>query len=276
MSGQYRLTWLCEALLVSRSGYYEWIGRRQNPSPRAEQNRLLRERIRSEFLRSHRTYGSPRITRALGGGVSRKRVARLMREENLRARQRSKYRVRTTDSRHADPIAPNRLREFKSVRPNQAWATDATYLLTSEGWIYIVALIDLFTRRIVGWSMGSSLDAGLAVRALQMAIAQRRPAPDLIVHSDRGMQFASAAFRNVLAQHRLLASMSRKANCYDNADIESFWSSLKYEVVYHQRFATKNEARAAVFAYIEAFYNRTRMHSSLGYLSPAQFESNLN
>jgi putative transposase len=276
MSGTYKLSWLCEALLVSRSGYYEWLRRRHRPSAREQQNRILRERIRTEFVRSRHTYGSPRITRALGGGISRKRVARLMRQERLWARQRSKYRVRTTDSRHADPIAPNRLRGFQPSAPDQAWATDATCLLTGEGWLYVVAIIDLFTRRIVGWSIGNSLDAGLCISALKMAIAGRRPAAGVIVHSDRGMQFASAAFRNVLAEHRLVASMSRKANCYDNAYIESFWSSLKYEVVYHRRFATRAEARSAVFSYIEAFYNRIRMHSSLGYLSPAQFESKLN
>jgi putative transposase len=276
MSGQYKVGWLCEALLVSRSGYYEWLRRRESPSARELQNRALRERIKAEFVRSRQTYGSPRITRALGGGIGRKRVARLMRQERLWARQRSKYRVRTTDSRHADPIAPNRLRGFQPSAPDQAWATDATYLLTGEGWIYLVALIDLYTRRIVGWSMDNTLDAHVVVRALQMALAQRRPAAGLIVHSDRGTQFASAAFRKVLAAHQLVASMSRKANCYDNAYIESFWSSLKYEVVYHQRFATRAAARAAVFSYIEAFYNRTRMHSSLGYLSPAQFEENQN
>jgi transposase InsO family protein len=276
MSGNYKLSWLCEALLVSRSGYYEWLRRRHCPSAREQQNRALRERIKAEFVRSRHTYGSPRITRALGPGVSRKRVARLMRQERLWARQRSKYRVRTTDSRHADPIAPNRLGGFRPSAPDQAWATDATCLLTGEGWLYVVAIIDLFTRRIVGWSIGSTLDADLCIRALQMAIAGRRLPPGVIVHSDRGMQFASAAFRKVLADHQLVASMSRKGNCYDNAYIESFWSSLKYEVVYHQRFATRAEARSAVFSYIETFYNRIRMHSSLGYLSPAQFESKLN
>jgi transposase InsO family protein len=184
--------------------------------------------------------------------------------------------VATTDSRHADPIAPNRLQDQSAVAPDQVWATDATGVLTGQGWTYVVALIDLFTRRIVGWSMHDSLDTKLAIKALEMAIAQRRPKPGLIVHSDRGTQFASAAYRAVLARHQLLASMSRKANCYDNAYIESFWSSLKYEVVYHRRFATKAEARSAIFSYIETFYNRTRLHSSLGYVSPAHFESELN
>jgi putative transposase len=198
-----------------------------------------------------------------------------MRQERLWARQRSKYRVATTDSRHADPIAPNRLPELTVRCRDQAWVTDATCVLTGEGWLYVVALLDVFTRRIVGWAMGATLDAPLAVKALQMAIDQRRPKPELVVHSDRGTQFASSAYRQVLAAHKLVASMSRKGNCYDNAFIESFWSSLKYETVYHRRFATRAQARSAVFDYIETFYNRTRLHSSLGYVSPITFESKL-
>ena len=275
MSGRYKLKWLCEALLVSRSGYYDWLRRRHSPGPRERENRALRARIRVEFARSRRTYGSPRLTRALGGKVGRHRVARLMRLERLWARQRSKYRVATTDSRHADPIAPNRLPELTVTRPNRVWVTDATAVLTGQGWLYVVALLDVYTRRIVGWAMHESLDAPLAVRALEMAIAQRKPAADLIVHSDRGSQFASALYRRTLAAHDLVASMSRKGNCYDNAFIESFWSSLKDETVYHRRFATRAEARSAIFEYIETFYNRTRLHSSLGYLSPVTFESKL-
>ena len=276
MSGHYNLKWLCEALLVSRSGYYDWLGRSRAPSRRARENLMLRQRIREEFVRSRRTYGSPRLTRVLGGLASRNRVARLMRQECLWARQRSKYRVQTTDSRHAGPIAPNRLLTLVAKRPDQVWVTDATCVLTGQGWLYVIALLDIYTRRVVGWAMSDNLDAGLAVKALHMAIGQRRPSPSLIVHSDRGSQFASAAFRQVLTAHRLIPSMSRKGNCYDNAFIESFWSSLKYEVVYHRRFATRAEARAAIFDYIESFYNRTRLHSSLGYVSPVTFESNLN
>jgi transposase InsO family protein len=276
MSGQYKIKWLCETLMVSRSGYYDWLKRRKTPSRRTRENLVLRARIREEFARSRRTYGSPRLTRALGGGVSRHRVARLMRLENLRARPRSKYRVATTDSRHGGPIAPNRLLGFTPKRPDQAWVTDATCVLTAQGWLYVVALLDLYTRRIVGWAMDQTLDASLAVNALKMAVAQRRPAPALMVHSDRGSQFASAAFRGTLRANQLVASMSRKANCYDNAHMESFWSSLKYEVVYHRKFATRSEARSAIFDYIESFYNRTRLHSSLGYQSPVQFESQLN
>jgi len=276
MSGQYQLSWLCEALLVSRSGYYDWLRRRHSPGPRQRANTALRERIREEFVRSRQTYGSPRLARVLGGGVSRTRVARLMRQEGIWARQRSKYRVATTDSRHADPIAPNRLLEVVPERPDQVWVTDATCVLTGQGWLYVVALLDVYTRRVVGWAMHESLDALLVTRALQMAINQRRPGAALIVHSDRGSQFASALYRQTLAAHGLTASMSRKGNCYDNAYIESFWSSLKYEVIYHRRFATRAEASSAIFDYIESFYNRTRLHSSLGYVSPVMFESKLN
>lgn len=214
MSGLYHLRWLCEALLVSRSGYYDWQRRQHTPGARERANRQLRQRVREEFERSRRTYGSPRVARALGLPGSRHRIARLMRQERLRARQRSKYRVATTDSRHADPIAPNRLRGLTPQRPNQVWVTDATCVLTGQSWLYVVALLDVHTRRIVGWAMESQLDALVAVRALQMAIAQRRPAAGLIVHSDRGAQFASAAYRAALVSHRLIASMSRKGNCY--------------------------------------------------------------
>ena len=276
MSGQHKVAWLCEALLVSRSGYYDWKKRRHQPSPRQVENARLRERIREEFARSRQTYGSPRLARALGYPGRRNRIARLMRLERIFARQRSKYRVATTDSRHGGPIAPNRLQALVVRRPNQVWATDATCVLTGQGWLYLVAVLDVFTRRVIGWAMHQILDAQLVIAALRMALAQRCPGQPLIIHSDRGAQFASAAYRQVLTQHRLLASMSRKGNCYDNAFIESFWSTLKYELVYHHRFTTHAEARTAIFDYIETFYNRIRMHSALAYLSPINFESKLN
>jgi transposase InsO family protein len=261
MSGQYKAAWLCEALLVSRSGYYAWIKRRRHPGPRQVENTRLRQRIREEFMRSRQTYGSPRLARALGCPGRRNRIARLMRLERLFARQRSKYRPSTTDSRHGGPIAPNRIRELHVQRPDQVWVTDATCILP---------------RRVIGWAMHQILDASLVIAALRMALGQRRPVKSLIIHSDRGAQFASAAYRQTLAQHGLLASMARKGNCYDNAFIESFWSSLNYELVYHHRFATLAQARTAVFDYIETFYNRIRLHSSLDYQSPINFESKLN
>jgi putative transposase len=277
MSGQdYKLAWLCEALLVSRSGYYAWKERRVRPGPRAVETTCLRARIREEFARSRQSYGSPRLAHALGCPTRRNRIARLMRQERLFARQRSKYRGATTDSRHGGAIAPNRLRTLTIKQQDQVWVTDATGVLTGQGWLYLVAVLDLYSRRITGWAMSPMLDAPLAIAALRMALTQRKPAPaQLIVHSDRGSQFASAAYRELLAQHGLVASMSRTGNCYDNAFIESFWSSLKYELVYQRRFVTLAEARTAIFDYIESFYNRTRLHSSLSYQSPAKFESNL-
>jgi putative transposase len=277
MSGQqYKVAWLCEALLVSRSGYYHWKERRRQPGPRALENTRLRARIHEEFARSRQTYGSPRLAHALGCPGRRNRIAKLMRQERLFARQRSKYRVATTDSRHGGPIAPNRARDLVVEGPNQLWVSDATGILTAEGWLYLVAVLDVYSRRVVGWAMSPMLDAPLTMAALRMALSQRRPTNTVILHSDRGSQFASAAYRQLLAQHGLIASMSRPGNCYDNAFIESFWSSLKYELVYQQRFATRSQARSAIFNYIETFYNRTRLHSSLAYQSPISFESNLN
>jgi transposase InsO family protein len=275
MSGQYKVAWLCEALLVSRSGYYDWKERRVRPGLRQVETSDLRARLHQEFTRSRQTYGSPRLAQALGCPGRRNRIARLMRAERLFARRRSKYRVATTESRHGGAIAPNRLQGLHVQRSNEVWVSDATGVLTSQGWLYLVAVLDVFSRRVVGWAMSASLDAPLVIAALRMALAQRRPASSLILHSDRGSQFASAAYRQLLAQHGLLASMSRKGNCYDNAFIESFWSSLKYELVYHHRFATFTEARTAIFDYIETFYNRTRLHSSLAYQSPIRFESQL-
>jgi len=198
-----------------------------------------------------------------------------MRAERLFARQRSKYRVATTDSRHGGAIAPNRLRDLAVRRPDQVWVSDATGVLTGQGWLYLVAVLDLYSRRVVGWAMSPMLDAPLVSAALRMALSQRCPTKPLLLHSDRGSQFASAAYRQLLAQHGLVASMSRKGNCYDNAFIESFWSSLKYELVSQERFATYAQARTAIFDYIETFYNRTRLHSSLAYRTPINFESQL-
>lgn len=269
MSGTYKIGWLCEALLVSRSGYYDWCRRQHRPGPRQRENLSLRERIRAVFEESRRTYGSPRIARALAGAASRNRIARLMRIERLWARHRSKYRPMTTDSRHADPIAPNRLPEVHVVRTNQVWVTDATYVITAQGWLYLVAVLDVHSRRVVGWAMGAHLDAPLVIAALQMALRQRRPSRPLIVHSDRGSQFACHAYRQTLVAHGLVASMSRKGNCYDNAFIESFWSSLKHEAIFGRRFATRDAARSAIFDYIEGFYNRAASTPALASKAPS-------
>ncbi len=214
MSGQYKVAWLCEALLVLRSGYYDWKERRRQPGPRQLENIRLRERIREEFDRSRQTYGSPRLAHALGCPGRRNRIARLMRLERIFARQRSKYRAAITDSRHGGPIAPNRLHNLAVRRSNQVWVSDATAVLTGQGWLYLVAVLDVFTRPVVGWAMSQILDATLVIAALRMALGHRRPAKTLILHSDRGAQFASVAYRQALAQHGLVPSMSRKANCY--------------------------------------------------------------
>lgn len=276
MSGEHSVAVLCTTLEVSRGGYYAWRQRQARPSARARENVKLSEQIRTAFEANERRYGSPRIARELRCPGSRNRIARLMHEQGIWARQRSKYRVQTTDSRHGGPIAPNRLPDVTITAPDQAWGSDATCVLTGQGWLYVVVVLDLFSRRVLGWSMGANLDAQMMLDALQMAIDSRRPKPGVVVHSDRGAQYASADYRQLLLRHGLVASMSRKGNCYDNAFIESFWSSLKYEAVWPRKFATRDEARTALFDYIESFYNRTRLHSSLGYMSPINFESQLN
>src|SRR5437867_5801337 len=200
MSGQYKVAWLCEALLVSRSGYYDWKERRRQPGLRQLENIRLRERIREEFARSRQTYGSPRLAHALGCAGRRNRIARLMRLERIFARQRSKYRAATTDSRHSGPIAPNRLHNLAVRHSNQVWVSDATGVLTAQGWLYLVAVLDVFSRRVLGWAMSPILDASLTSAALRMALSQRRPTGPLILHSDRGSQFASAAYRQLLAK----------------------------------------------------------------------------
>jgi transposase InsO family protein len=278
MNGEFTLKSLCETLGVSRSGYYDWRGRA--PSQRAQANQAVLARIETCHAASLGTYGSPRIQRELarhGPPVGLHRIARLMRQANLQGRTRRRFRVRTTDSNHAEPIAPNLLATRPAPSgPDQIWATDITYIPTDEGWLYLAGVLDLFSRRLIGWAMGSSLDTALPLAALLMALRQRCPAPGLLHHSDRGVQYASEQYRACLSDHHVAASMSRTGNCYDNATMESFWSTLKHELVYRRRFATRHEATTAIFAYIEGFYNRRRLHSSLGYQSPLDFESNLS
>jgi transposase InsO family protein len=277
MSGEYPIKTLCATLAVSRSGYYAWV--QSTGSLRAHRNDALQIKIAAIHQQSRQTYGSPRVTvelRAQGEQVGRHRVARLMRLAGLRGRQKRRYRVRTTDSAHDLPIAPNRLARVATPnRPNQIWQSDLTYVPTDEGWLYVAGILDRFSRRLVGWAMGTTLDTSLPLAALRMALQHRDPPRGLIHHSDRGAQYASADYRSALAASGVVASMSRKGNCYDNAAMEAFWSSLKNELVYRRRFATRAEARAALFDYIEVFYNRTRRHSSLGYESPLDYESHV-
>lgn len=279
MSSVHQIGTLCAVLEVSRSGYYGW--RDQASSARDTADAALRLKITALHTASRGTYGSPRIKLALERAepplvVGHNRVARLMRENGLQGRTHRRYRVQTTDSRHAEPIAPNLLATVPApTKPNEVWVTDITYVPTAEGWLYVAGVLDLFSRRLIGWAMGSTLEAALPLAALLMAVQQRRPPAGLLHHSDRGVQYASGAYRACLATHRLTASMSRKANCYDNATMEAFWSTLKNELVHRRCFATRAAATTALFDYIEAFYNRSRMHSALGYLSPLDFESNL-
>jgi transposase InsO family protein len=280
MQAQHAIRTLCQTLDVSTSGFYAWRQRRCAPAPRTRQNQQLSALIREAFIASRQTYGSPRICQALrqrGQVYGRNRIARLMRQQQLFGRQRKRYRVRTTDSRHDHPIAANQLATLGvPQRINQAWVADITYIATGEGWLYLAGVMDLYSRKLIGWSMGSALDTSLVLASWQMALL-RRPVPgQLLFHSDRGSQYASAEFRHSLQQHGVVPSMSRKANCYDNAAMESFWSTLKLELIYRRQFATRAQAQREIFSFIEGFYNRTRLHSSLNYLSPVDFETKNN
>lgn len=263
---------MCEVLEVSRSGYYAW--RDRGPSTRAAEDARLGQEIAAIHAQSRRTYGSPRIHAELcdrGERTGRKRVARLMRARQLWGRRKRRFRC-TTDSNHKHPIAPNLLqRRFEAERPDACWVGDITYLWTAEGWLYLAVLLDLHSRRVVGWSMSERLDTELALGALDMALGHRRP-EHLVQHTDQGCQYASADYRERLAQHGITASMSRRGDCYDNAVAESFFSTLKMELVYRTGWCTRIEARIDVHEYIEVFYNRQRRHSSLGYRTPVEFE----
>lgn len=265
---------MCRVLGMSPSGYYAWRCRPE--SRRAREDRDLTAEIRDVHADSGGVYGAPRVhatLRALGRRIGRHRVARLMRVGGLRGLAALRRRVRTTDSRHSYPIAPNRLgRNFTAAVPNQVWLADLTYIPTREGWLYLAALIDMHTRKIVGWAMRETLHAGIAVEALRMAIQRQRPAPGLIQHSDRGVQYAADAYRQILAAAGITPSMSRKGNCLDNAPMESFFHTLKVERVHHRVYATRDDARRDLFGYIEGFYNSRRLHSALGYRSPAEME----
>lgn len=262
---------LCRVLGVSRSGYYAWRVRLE--SSRAQTDRRLIVEIKVVFTQSYRTYGSPRIHRELHPewGCSRKRIARLMRVAGLQARHRRRF-VRTTDSDHTHPVAPNRLPAVVVSRPDQVWVTDITYIWTQQGWVYLAAVMDLYSRRIVGWTVRSRLTRDLVIAALQQAIVQRRPAAGLLHHSDRGSQYASGDYRALLQQHGMIASMSGKGNCYDNAAMESYFKTLKVEWVYRRRYQVRRDVTPDLFEYIELFYNRKRRHSALDYQSPVDFE----
>jgi putative transposase len=280
MKSHHSVLLLCQLLEVSSSGYYDWQKRRLQPGKRAAEEQILAREIKTIHRQSRNTYGSPRITHQLrktGLRHGRNRIARLMKEHHLCARQLRRYRVRTTDSNHDHPIAPNLLAQApKASQPNQIWVADITYIKTNEGWLFLAAILDLYSRKIVGWNMSPWLDTQLILSALQMALLNRQPPANLLFHSDRGVQYASGDYRQALARAGLVPSMSRKGNCYDNAAMESFWSTLKLELVYRCEFVSRQHARAALFDYIESFYNRQRSHSALNYLSPVDFETKNN
>src|SRR3954454_15294772 len=268
---------MCDALGGSESGYYSWAAR---PPSQAE---LRRERLVEAIRQIHEDvkarYGSPRMTKELnarGHACSENTVAELMRGHGIRAKAPRRV-VRTTDSSHRLPVASNILdRNFSPEGPNESWCADITYVPTGEGWLYLAVVEDLFSRMIVGWSMGETMESRLVVDALSMALARRRPGAGLLAHSDRGSQYASDHYQRVLAEEGITCSMSRRGDCWDNAPVESFFGRLKCEVAPGEMFATRDQARAELFEYLEVFYNRVRRHSSLGFVAPAEFERTHN
>jgi transposase InsO family protein len=268
----------CDVLEVSRSGYYEWLDR--EPSGQARRREELAAKIQAIHDENRRVYGSPRVHQVLksqGESVCENTVAKLMKQRQIKAKTKKKFVPRTTDSAHAQPLAKNLLnREFSALAPNEKWAVDITYIPTDEGWLYLAGVMDLCSRKIVGWSMREHMQTDLVSEALKMAIIHRRPGAGLLHHSDRGVQYASEDYRRLLEQSGIQASMSGKGDCWDNACAESFWSTLKTELVHHERYATREQAKQSIFEYIEVFYNRKRLHSSLGYMSPEAFETGLN
>ena len=272
--GEFDVRAMCRVLDVSRAGYYARLKR--PASARDKANEVLNNHIAKVFTDSRETYGSPRVFESLkrqGVVCGENRVARRMREKELVSVRRRKFRPQTTDSNHDLPIAENLLdQEFTATEPNQRWVGDITYIWTTHGWLYLAVIIDLFGRRVVGWATSSSPTAELACRALEMAVVRRGKPKDLVYHSDRGIQYASTRFREALASFRITPSMSRRGNCYDNAVAESFFDTLKVELIHRYKFASRAVARLLLIDYIEEFYNIHRIHSTLGYFSPAEYE----
>ncbi len=265
----------CQVLEVAESGYYAWL--QAEPSQRQQTDEVLLAQIQAIYQHHRRLYGSPRIHAELkkcGWHCGRKRVARLMRHAHLRSVRQRPRRVQTTDSKHAHPVASNRLdRQFTAQHPNQKWVADITYIPTQNGWLYLAAVLDLFSRRIVGWAMSARCDTALTQNALEMALSVRQPTADLLHHSDRGSQYAAHDYQALLARHSITLSMSRTGNCYDNAVMESFFRTLKAECVDLHVFLSRTHARSVIFDFLEVYYNRQRLHSTLGYCTPAAFEA---
>jgi len=269
---------MCSVLEVSRSGYYSWA--RRSKSQHKTDNEELLEKIELAYLKSRRLYGVRRVTAALNnGGVTcgHNRVARLMQEKGLCSQRKRGRRVSTTDSRHNDPIAPNLLGwGYKATMPHQVWVADLTYIPTGEGWLYLAAIEDLCLKKVVGWSMDRQMTQELTMSALKQAIKRYRPPKGLLHHSDRGSQYTGADYRKLLDKNHMVCSMSRKGNPYDNSWMESFFSTLKNECISLNKFKTRAEARQAIFDYIEIYYNRQRLHSGIGYMSPYEYEQKLH
>ena len=271
--GQFSIAALCRVMQVSRSGYYAWLKRPE--SNRSRENRQLVEQIRDIHQQSRQTYGSPRIhaeLQTMGVVCSENRIARLMRQHGIAVERKRKF-TRTTDSNHYLPIASNLLdQQFEVSSPNTVWTTDITYIWTKEGWLYLAIVLDLFSRRVIGWSMAPTLERMLVIVALQMAITARNPAKGLMHHSDRGSQYASYDYQQILQQKGVVGSMSRRGNCYDNAPTESCFATLKRELVYRRNYSSHAQAKQDIFEYIEVWYNRQRRHSAIGYMSPMEYE----
>ena len=273
---KYRIEFMSKELEISRSSYYAWHSR---PKGRLwNENMYLSQRIRSIYEQKKQRYGSPRITaelRSEGFSCSRNRVARLMRKQGITARARKRFRV-LTNSNHKLAVAENLVEmQFNPEKANSLWTTDITYIRTREGWLYLAVVLDLWSRSVISWRADRNMDENLVIKPLEKAIRDRQPGGELILHSDRGSQYASQRLRQILKENNITQSMSSKGNCYDNAPVESFFSTLKRELIYRESYKTREEAKQSLFQYIEVFYNRQRRHSSLGYISPMQFE-NLN
>lgn len=270
---QYSLFKLCRVLRVGRTGYHSWLHRK--PGKREQENKMLLEEIKRVHKESRKTYGSPRITDELkdkGYTCSRPRVARLMRKHNIRAKTKRKFKI-TTNSKHKYPLSPNLVnQDFSAQASNQLWTSDITYIRTRQGWLYLTVILDVFNRQIVGWSMSDSLKTTqTSIPALIQAYKRTKPAPGLVFHSDRGVQYACHEFRYYLKKYKMIQSMSGKGNCYDNAITESFFHTLKTELIYFEQYQTRRQAQISIFEYIEVFYNRQRKHSSLGNKTPYEY-----
>lgn len=272
-SGQFPVRRICRVLGVPASAYYAWRGRPE--SRRVREDRRLLVEIKAIHQAKRETYGSPRVhaeLKARGLRLGEKRVARLMRAGGIRAKQKRKFKA-TTNSKHCHPVAPNLLeRDFEASAPDRKWVADITYIPTREGWLYLAAILDLYSRYVVGWSMAGRMNRRLVLDALDMAVGRRRPGPGLLHHSDRGSQYACGDYQEALTAHGMLCSMSRKGDCWDNAPMESFFHTLKTELVHHRDYRTRGEAKTDIFEYIEVFYNRSRRHSALGFITPEEYE----